>query len=179
MNSSDKQMLIKNSIRDIPDFPKPGIIFKDITTLISNPKIFKLVIDLFEEKFQKLDIDYIAVPESRGFLFGAPLAQRLELGLTLIRKPGKLPAKTFQASYELEYGTDILTMHEDAFEPGSKLIIIDDLLATGGSAAASIDLIEQAQGKVLGAGFVIELAFLEGRKKLENKSVDVFSLVEY
>ncbi|MCE2929692.1 MAG: adenine phosphoribosyltransferase [Candidatus Caenarcaniphilales bacterium] len=180
-NVVDKAKLIKSNIRDIPDFPKPGIIFKDITTLISNPESFKAVIDLFEERFASQKIDFIAVPESRGFIFGAPLCQRIQAGLTLIRKPGKLPAKSIKASYELEYGTDTLAIHEDAFAgvANANVLIIDDLLATGGSCSAAIELVRNAGGNIAGCGFVIELDFLEGRKKIEALGAEVYSIVHY
>lgn len=170
---------IKNSIRDIPDFPKPGIIFKDITTLLSNPEVYNKVTKAFVDKFKNAGIDFIAVPESRGFIFGAPVANALNAGLTLIRKPGKLPAKNLTVSYELEYGTDTLCIHEDAFagKKNAKVLIIDDLLATGGSCKATAELIEKAGGELVAAAFVIELDFLEGRKQLG--STEIFSLVHY
>lgn len=170
---------IKDSIRDIPDFPKPGIIFKDITTLLSNPEVYNKVTQAFVNKFKDAGIDYIAVPESRGFIFGAPVANALNAGLTLIRKPGKLPAKSIEVSYELEYGTDTLCIHEDAFaaKKNAKVIVIDDLLATGGSCKATAELIKKAGGELVAAAFVIELDFLEGRKQLGN--TEIFSLVHY
>ncbi len=172
---------IKSSIRDIADFPKPGIIFKDITTLLANPKALKYTINLLADKYRDLQPNFIAAPESRGFIFATPVSYLLDCGVTLIRKPGKLPAKTIEHSYELEYGTDTLCIHEDAFKgiENPKVVIIDDLLATGGSCTATIELVEKAGGQVVGAGFVIELAFLEARKKLEAKGVEVFSLLTY
>ena len=170
---------IKEAIRDIPDFPKPGIIFKDITTLLSNPEAFNKVTQAFVNRFKDQKIDYIAATEARGFIFGAPVANALNAGLTLIRKPGKLPAKTAEVSYELEYGSDTLCIHEDAFagKEKARVLIIDDLLATGGSCKATAELVKKAGGELVGAAFVIELDFLEGRKQLG--STEIFSLVHY
>lgn len=170
---------IKDSIRDVPDFPKPGIIFKDISTLLSKPKVFNKVTRAIVERFKNEKIDFIAAPESRGFIFGAPVANALNVGLTLIRKPGKLPAKTIDYSYELEYGTDTLAIHEDAFAGIEKprVLIVDDLLATGGSCKATAELIKKAGGELVAAAFVIELDFLEGRKQLGD--TEIFSLVHY
>jgi adenine phosphoribosyltransferase len=172
-----KIKLIKNSIRDIPDFPKPGIVFKDITTLLSSPEAFKACIDLITERFQAEQIDYVACIESRGFIFAAPTAIALNAGLTLIRKPGKLPAKTTEVSYELEYGRDTLQIHEDAFGGRkARVLIVDDLLATGGSCSAAIQLIRKLGAEVVGAAFAIELDFLNGRQKLD---IEVLSLVHF
>lgn len=171
--------IIKKAIRDVPDFPKPGIMFKDITTLISNPEAFRLSIEALTERYKDTAIDFIAVPESRGFIFGAPMALNLNAGLTLIRKSGKLPAKKISQSYDLEYGSDTLYMHEDAFEHSANVLIVDDLLATGGSSSAATELIRKLGGNVVGAAFVVELEFLAGRKKLEEFDVDVFSIVTY
>lgn len=170
---------IRSSIRDVADFPKPGIIFKDITTLLADPKALRLTIDVLAEKYRGQKIDFIAAPESRGFIFATPVSYLLNCGVTPIRKPGKLPAKTIEHNYELEYGTDTLCIHEDAFKgvENPQVIIIDDLLATGGSCGATIELVEKAGGTVVGAGFVIELGFLEARKKLEAKGIDVFSIL--
>lgn len=172
---------LKKSIRDIPDFPKPGIIFKDITTLLSDPKAFKLAIDLIVEKYKNSGIDFIACPESRGFIFGAPVAVALGAGLTLIRKPNKLPAKTIQVSYALEYGEDTLAIHADAFagKANAKVLIVDDLIATGGSALATAELIMKAGGQTAGLVCLIELDFLKGRERLESAGVEVFSLIHY
>jgi adenine phosphoribosyltransferase len=170
---------IRSSIRDITDFPKPGIIFKDITTLLADPKALRFTIDVLADYFRNKKIDFIAAPESRGFIFATPVSYLLNCGVTPIRKPGKLPAKTIEHSYELEYGKDTLCIHEDAFKgiENPQVIIIDDLLATGGSCSATIELVEKAGGTVVGAGFVIELGFLEARKKLAAKGVDVFSIL--
>ncbi len=172
---------LKKSIRDVPDFPKPGIIFKDITTLLADPKAFQISIDLIANKYKNSGIDFIACPESRGFIFGAPVASALGAGLTLIRKPKKLPAKTIEVSYELEYGTDTLAIHADAFarKANANVLIVDDLIATGGSAFATAELIKKAGGKVAGLACLIELDFLSGRKKLEDAGVEVYSLIHY
>jgi adenine phosphoribosyltransferase len=155
-NNEKTLEIIRNAIRDVPDFPKPGILFKDITTLISNPEAFKLVTEIFANKFQGKPIDYIAAPEARGFIFGAPLSLALGAGLTLIRKSGKLPAKKISYTYDLEYGSDTLFIHEDAFEANGhkanskpNVLIIDDLLATGGSSKASTELIRQLGANVI------------------------------
>lgn len=187
-NNEKSIEIIKSAIRDVPDFPKPGILFKDITTLISNPEAFKLVTEIFADKYRGVEIDYIAAPEARGFIFGAPLSLELNAGLTLIRKSGKLPAKKISYTYDLEYGSDTLFIHEDAFELGlpnlrsnakPNVLIIDDLLATGGSSRASAELIRQLGANVVGAAFVVELEFLSGRQKLEETGIDVFSIVRY
>ena len=168
---------LKEIIRDIPDFPKKGIIFKDITTLLAKGDIFQKVINQFVAQYKSQKIQIIAGIESRGFIFGPTIAYKLKAGVVPIRKKGKLPYKTISASYALEYGTDTLEMHEDAIEPGTRVLIVDDLLATGGTAKATAELIEKAGGKIIGFAFLIELEFLEGRKKL--KKYDVFSLIKY
>lgn len=168
---------LKQYIRSIPDFPKKGIVFRDITTLISNAKIFKETVDKLWERYKGEHIDAIVSVESRGFIFGAALAYKLGCGMVPVRKKGKLPHKTFNATYELEYGTDTLEIHQDAFKPGDKVLILDDLLATGGTTCAVIDLVKKLKGKVIEAAFVIELEFLKGREKI--KDVPVFSLVKY
>ena len=170
--------LVKVHIRDVPDFPKPGIIFKDITTAIKQPEVFRRIIDYLTEEFKDQGIDYVAGIESRGFIFCAPLAYNLGAGMVVIRKPGKLPAAVEKASYELEYGTDTIEIHKDAIEPGKKVLIIDDLLATGGTAAASCELVEKLGGKIHGLAFVVELTFLNGRNKLP-KEIKVSSMIKY
>lgn len=169
---------VKAKIRDIPDFPKPGIIFKDITTLLKDPEAFKQVIDYFTDKLKHKNVDYIAAIESRGFIFAAPLAYNLNAGLVIIRKPGKLPAATEKVTYELEYGTDSIEIHKDAIEEGKRVVLIDDLLATGGTASAACELIEKTGGNLVSIGFVIELTFLNGRNKLP-KDVELITLVHY
>lgn len=157
---------LKKAIRDIPDFPKQGIIFKDITPVLSDPTLFKMAVDLFAERQKAAKIDKIAVIESRGFLFGAAVAYKLGLGIVPIRKKGKLPYKTVEATYDLEYGSATLQMHVDAIKKGERVLLIDDLLATGGTAAASAKMIEDLGGQVVEIDFLIELAFLKGREKL-------------
>ena len=162
---------IRNAIRDVPDFPKPGIIFKDITPVLNDPKLFQQAINLFVARVNKIGADKIAVVESRGFLFGAPVANSLGIGLVPIRKKGKLPYRTIEESYALEYGTATLEVHEDAFNKGDRVVIIDDLLATGGTALASAHLVEKLGAQVVEFEFLVELAFLDGRKRLNGYNV--------
>ncbi|OGD72349.1 MAG: adenine phosphoribosyltransferase [Candidatus Coatesbacteria bacterium RBG_13_66_14] len=159
-------------IRVIEDFPKPGISFKDITTLIGHPEGFRKTLDELEELHRGDPPDAVAGIESRGFIFGAALADRFGCGLALIRKAGKLPAATYSATYELEYGTAAIEVHRDAFEPGQRVLLVDDLLATGGTARAAAGLIEKAGARVLAVDFVIELDFLKGREKLNGYRVN-------
>jgi adenine phosphoribosyltransferase len=163
--------MIKAAVRDIPDFPKPGILFKDITPVLSDPDIFRAAVTLFEERHRGTGLGKIAVIDARGFLFGAALADRLGVGLVPIRKMGKLPYKTYAETYDLEYGTATLTVHQDAFPNGERVLLIDDLLATGGTAAASAKLIERAGGSVAEIDFLVELTFLNGRAKLDGYAV--------
>ena len=169
--------LLERSIRNIPDFPKPGILFRDVTTLIQNKSAFKKSIDLLAEKYKGKKIDKVVGVEARGFIFGAALAHKIGAGFVPVRKKGKLPCKTISATYELEYGTDILEIHEDAITSGEKVLIIDDLLATGGTVKAVTGLVKQLQGKIIGIGFVIELVDLHGRDKL--KEYPLYSLVKF
>lgn len=169
-------MDFKNSIRVIPDFPKKGIMFQDITTLLKDPQAFKQVIDLLYQHFKNKGIDYVAAVESRGYLFGSPLAYKLDCGLVIIRKPGKLPAEVVRIEYDLEYGKDVLEIHKDAVEPNKNVLIIDDLLATGGTVTAACQLIEKIGAKVSAAAFVIELDTLKGRNKLPAQT-EVYSLL--
>ncbi|MEI7644253.1 MAG: adenine phosphoribosyltransferase [Chloroflexales bacterium] len=164
-------------VRNIPDFPLPGIDFKDITTLIANGPAFSKVISALTERYRGRGITAVAGVESRGFIFSAPIALNLGVGLVPIRKPGKLPADTYQIEYALEYGTNKLEIHRDAFEPGAQVLVVDDLLATGGTIAAAKQLIEQAGGTVVEMAFVIELTFLNGREKLVP--CPVYSLIQY
>lgn len=164
-------------IRNIPDFPQPGIQFKDITTLIGNGPAFQEVIYTMAERYRNAGIEAVAGVESRGFIFSAPLALQLGVGLVPIRKPGKLPAETYQIEYELEYGTGKLEIHRDAVAPGARVLLVDDLLATGGTIRAATQLIERAGGKVAELAFVIELTFLGGREKLAP--YPVFSLIQF
>ena len=170
-------MDIKSLIRVIEDYPEKGISFKDITTLLKNKDGFKETLDLLEQKLQSYDFDYIAGVESRGLIFGAPLADRLNKGFIPIRKPGKLPGEIEKVSYDLEYGTNELEIHRDALNKGDKVVIIDDLIATGGSAKAAAKLVESIGGDVVCFEFLIELTSLKGREVL--KDYDVISIVEY
>ena len=169
---------LKDYIRNIPDFPKPGIIFRDITTALKKPDVFRQIIDEIYFNFKDEDIDYIAAIESRGYLFGAPLAYKLGAGLVIIRKPGKLPSKVERIEYELEYGTDSLEIHQDAVEPGKRVLVVDDLLATGGTICASCKLIEKIGGIVAGTAFLIELDNLKGKTHLP-KSAKNIALLHY
>jgi adenine phosphoribosyltransferase len=168
---------LKKAIRDVPDFPKKGIIFKDITPVIQNPELFKKAIDELYEKFKDRKIDIVASIESRGFIFGAALAYKLDAGFVPVRKKGKLPFKTYSATYALEYGEDTLEVHQDAIGKGDKVLIIDDLLATGGTLGAVINLVKKMGGEIAGIGFLIELTFLKGREK--NKGHEIFSLIKF
>ena len=159
------------------DFPKKGIIFRDITTAVKDPQAMRYMIDYLTDRYKDERIDYIAGIESRGFIFGAALAYKLGAGFVVIRKPGKLPAETISQEYELEYGTDKIEMHADAVEPGKRVLIVDDLLATGGTVDAAAKLLNKAGAKVVGAAFIIELTDLKGREKL--KDIDVFSMVQF
>jgi adenine phosphoribosyltransferase len=172
-------MDIKSLIRDIPDFPIPGILFKDITTLLKEPNGLQVVVDRLTTELvaKNIQIDSIVGIESRGFIFGSALAYKLGLGFVLVRKPKKLPAAVHHVEYELEYGKDRLEMHQDALAPGNRVLIVDDLLATGGTAAATSKLVSKAGATLAGYGFVIELTDLQGRQKLAD--APVISLVEY
>ncbi len=170
-------MKLEERIRDVPDFPRQGIVFKDITPLLQDPEAFKHVIDTFTQTYRDKGIDLIVAAEARGFIFGAPLAYNLGIGFVPVRKPAKLPAECISAEYALEYGVDSLHMHKDAIAPGQRVLIIDDLLATGGTVAAKVELVEKLGGEVAGIAFLIELTFLNGRERL--KGYEVTSLIEY
>lgn len=170
-------MDFKDSIRVIPDFPQTGISFKDITTLLKDGAKYRAAIDELKALVAHLEIDVIAGPEARGFVVGAPLAYALGVGFVPIRKSGKLPYETIEAGYALEYGKDTLAMHTDAIKPGQKVLIADDLLATGGTIATSVNLVEQLGGQVVGAAFLIELTALAGRNKLTD--IEVVTLLTY
>ena len=170
-------MDLAKMIRDVPDFPKEGIIFKDITTLIKDPHAFREAIDVLTEHYVGQQIDLVVAVEARGYIFGAPVAYKLGAGFVPVRKVGKLPAETVREEYELEYGTDAVEMHRDAIQPGQKVLIVDDLIATGGSAAATTRLVESLGGEVVSIAFLIELGFLKGVDKL--KGHDVFTIIEY
>ena len=168
---------LKDKIRDIPDFPKKGILFKDVTPLLSDGRVFRKAIDRIGERYSAKDIDLVVGVEARGFIMGAALAYKLGAGVILVRKPGKLPYKTHQTIYELEYGTDTLEIHQDAIKPGERVIICDDLLAQGGTVLAAIDLVKKLKGEIVEINFLIELSFLKGREKL--KDYNVFSLLQF
>ena len=168
---------LKALIRDVPDFPRKGIIFKDITTLLKEGEGFKEVIDEISSRYLDKKIDGVVSIESRGFIIGSALAYKLGAGLVLIRKKGKLPWHTHQATYELEYGSDTLEIHQDAIKPGEKALIVDDLLATGGTAGAAIKLVERLKGQIVEIAFLIELTFLHGRENL--KDYPVFTVMQF
>ena len=171
------QEYVQSKIRAINDFPKKGIIFRDITTAVKDPQAMRYMIDYLTDRYKEERIDYVAGIESRGFIFGAALAYKLGAGFVVIRKPGKLPAETISQEYELEYGTDKIEMHADAVEPGKKVLIVDDLLATGGTVDAAAKLLKKTGANVVGAAFIIELTDLKGRDKL--KDIDVFSMIQF
>ena len=168
---------LKKLIREVPDFPKKGILFYDITTLLRDKTGYATLIDQLAEHYIGKQVDLILGMEARGFIFGPALAYRLNAGFVPVRKPGKLPAATARVEYDLEYGSNILEVHKDAIEKGQRVLIVDDLLATGGTAAAAINLIRQLGGEIAGAAFAVELNFLNGRAKLP--ATDVFSLLKY
>ncbi len=170
-------MNFKEHIRVIENFPQPGIRFKDITTLLKKGDVYKQAIEQIAGMVKDKQIDVIAGPEARGFVIGAPLAYALNVGFVPIRKSGKLPGETVEAEYGLEYGKDKLAIHKDAIQPGQKVLIADDLLATGGTIGTSVNLVRQLGGEVVGAAFLIELTYLNGRDKL--KDTDIFTLVQY
>jgi adenine phosphoribosyltransferase len=169
--------LLRDHIRDVPDFPKPGVMFKDITPLLAAPQAFAAAVELFVEHFRPRAPTAIAAIESRGFIFGGPVALALDIPLHIIRKRGKLPWKTDFIEYSLEYGTDALEIHQETLGPNDRVLIMDDLLATGGTAAATVQLCQKQGAEVIGCAFVVELAFLSGREKLG--SVDCHSLVTF
>ncbi|RPI27188.1 MAG: adenine phosphoribosyltransferase [Acidobacteria bacterium] len=168
---------LKLKIREIPDFPKPGILFYDVTTLLKDPQGLRQVIEILTAKYIGKGIQKVVGIEARGFILGSPLAYNLGAGFVPVRKPGKLPGPTFRASYDLEYGKDCLEIHRDAIEPGEKVLIVDDLMATGGTATATARLIEQMRGELVGLAFLVELDFLHGRKHLDGR--DIFSILKY
>lgn len=168
---------IRAAIRDIKDFPKPGIVFKDITPLLADGRLFAKAIDLLAERYQNQAVDTVLGIESRGFIIGAALAYKLGAGFSVVRKPGKLPYETHSATYDLEYGSDALEIHIDAIAAGARVVIADDLIATGGTAAATAQLVQKLGGTVVECAFVIELTFLKGRERL--KPYGVYSLVQY
>ncbi len=171
------EQMFKKHIRDVKDFPKPGIVFKDITPLLHNHAAFSAAIERFVDRYKGKDIDVVAGIESRGFLFGAPIAHQLGASFVPVRKKGKLPYKTVEISYDLEYGSATIEIHTDAVSKGQRVLIVDDLLATGGTAGAACELIRKQGGEVVECAFVVELAFLCGREKMKN--TPIFSLVNY
>ncbi len=168
---------LKRKIRNIPDFPKPGILFRDITPLLADGRAFRQAIDYLGERYEGRQIDAVVGVEARGFIMGAALAYKLRAGNILIRKHGKLPYKTHRTTYALEYGTDTLEIHQDAFKRGQRVLIADDLLATGGTISAAVDLVRQLGGEIVELAFLIELTALKGRERL--KEYPVFSLLQY
>ena len=174
---TDSLIHLKDYIRTIPDFPKPGIKFRDITPLLAEPAVFQEVIDRMAEHFRDKNVDAVLSAEARGFIFAAPLALELKARFIPIRKPGKLPFDTHSFHYELEYGSDSLEMHTDAIQAGDRVLMVDDLLATGGTIEACIRMAEKAEAEVVGSTFLIELDFLEGRSRLSD--YDVYSLIQY
>lgn len=168
---------LKRKIRNVPDFPKPGILFYDITTLLRDPIGFREAVDAVEAPYKGRAIDLVVGVESRGFILGAALADRLGAGFVPVRKVGKLPSTTVKVTYDLEYGSDSLEMHDDAIAAGQRVLVVDDLLATGGTARATVDLVRRLGGQVAGVAFLVELTFLDGRAKLAGE--DVFSAIQY
>ncbi len=164
-------------IRDVPNFPKEGVVFKDITPMLGDPQAFQTAVDLLADEYMGIGVDVVVGAEARGFIIASPLAYKLGSGFVLIRKPGKLPWMTETVEYELEYGTDSLEIHKDAIQPGMKVLIADDLLATGGTAEACIHLVERLGGEVVGMSFFIELSFLNARKRFEK--YPIHSLIQY
>jgi adenine phosphoribosyltransferase len=168
---------LRERIREIPDFPKPGILFYDITTLLKDPGAYKESIDLMLEPYKLEQVDIVVGMESRGFIFSAPMAYQLDAGLAPVRKLGKLPAETITVEYALEYGSNTLEIHRDAIQPGQKVLIVDDLLATGGTVKGTIELCERLKGDVIGLAFLVELEFLKGRERLDGRRVT--SVIKY
>src|SRR6201981_2120778 len=168
---------LKKLIREIPDHPKPGILFYDLTTLLQDPRGFHALVDRLCQHYNGHKLDIVAGIEARGFIFAPALAYRLNAGFVPVRKPKKLPSKTVSCTYQLEYGTDTLEIHADAIKPGQRVLISDDLLATGGTAAATVELVRKLGGNVVGASFAVELTFLNGRAKLPG--IDVFTMIQY
>lgn len=170
-------MDLSKLVRDVHDFPKEGIVFKDITPILQDPQGLKASIEQIQDKLKGVDFDYVIGPESRGFIFGVPLAYNMNKGFIPVRKKGKLPAEAKQKEYALEYGTAVIEMHVDAFKPGQKVVIVDDLLATGGTSKAMVELIEEMGGEVVKLVYLIELEFLKGREKLDGYNID--SIIKY
>jgi adenine phosphoribosyltransferase len=168
---------LKECIRDVPDFPQPGILFRDITPILSNGQMFRLAITIFVERYQRKSIEKVAAIDARGFIFAGAVAHVLGVGFVPIRKKGKLPGKVHEAAYNLEYGSNVLTIHEDGIKPGERVVIIDDVLATGGTAKAAADLVERCGGKIVEMAFLIELLDLHGREKFPE--IPTISIIQY
>lgn len=169
---------LKKYIRDVPDFPKEGIVFKDITPLLDDAEQFQKMVNVFRDRYEDMNIDAVVGIEARGFIFGAALAYALGAGLVIVRKPGKLPWKIFRKTYSLEYGTDTLEIHQDAIKPGQRVLMMDDVLATGGTLSAAVDLVESNfDAEIVEIAFLIELDFLNGRQKLTNHSI--YSMIHF
>ena len=175
----DKALQIESLVRAIPDFPIPGILFRDITPLLKDANGFKAAVDLFVDKYKGQEIDYVVAIEARGYMLGAPLAYSIGAGFVPVRKPGKLPGTKFTEEYALEYGTNSLEIHDDAIGHGQRVLVVDDLLATGGTAAATARLLERLGAQITGFAFLIELSFLDGRSTLEALGHDVTSFITY
>lgn len=171
-------MNLRDYIRDIPDYPKPGILFFDITPILMTPRALQYAVDQLAERFHDSGANKIVAAEARGFLFGTPLALKMDIGFIPVRKPGKLPYKNRSVTYELEYGTDTLCMHEDAVDAGDKVLLIDDLLATGGTALGMAQLVQEAGASIVGSGFVVELGFLDGAKAMKAAGANPVSLLK-
>ncbi len=163
---------LRAKIREVPDFPKPGILFYDITTLLNDPDAFREAIELMNEPFKSEQVDIVVGMESRGFIFSAPMALHLGAGFVPVRKLGKLPSETISVEYELEYGTNTLEVHRDAIRPNQRVLIVDDLLATGGTVLGTIDLVKQLKGEIVGLSFLVELGFLKGRERLDGQRIN-------
>ncbi|MDE2928255.1 MAG: adenine phosphoribosyltransferase [Acidobacteriota bacterium] len=168
---------LKKKIREVPDFPKAGILFYDVTTLLKDADGLRQAVDLMVDPYVGAGIDKVVGIESRGFILAPAMAIRLDAGFVLVRKPGKLPARTIEVAYDLEYGQDRIEVHEDAIEAGERVLIVDDLMATGGTAAAAVELVRRLEGNLVGAAFLVELEFLQGRTKVPG--VEIFSLLKY
>lgn len=177
MTQEDLIERLKGKIRDVPDFPKPGVLFKDITPLLADVRSFQAVVDTLAKRYADKTADLVVAVESRGFIFGAALAYRIDSGFIPVRKKGKLPFKVEAVEYALEYGTDRIEIHQDAIHPGTRVLVVDDVLATGGTAKATCELVQKMGGKVVECAFVVELGFLKGRDKLKGQ--EIFSLLQY
>ncbi|MGM3174953.1 adenine phosphoribosyltransferase [Dickeya lacustris] len=179
MTATQQPDLIKNSIKSIPDYPKPGILFRDVTSLLEDPTAYAASIAMLVERYRDAGVTKVVGTEARGFLFGAPVALALGVGFVPVRKPGKLPRATLSESYELEYGSDTLEIHTDSINAGDKVLVVDDLLATGGTIEATVKLIRRLGGQVSDAAFIINLFDLGGQQRLENMGVSCYSLVDF